>query len=192
MQAAWLFFLPFIFLGGEGHRTSTWLTLLAQRRTSVWSTLARHLFNISTYYSTRALSRTFMPTSHPSFNAGISRSKEGRISCVKLKEWPERRVAACRLSLPVLTSCTVLLLVRCNRKIKQVLRSSTAFYSWCRDVVQERDVDEPPGSVRSEFADLAIHHPIPSKRRHYNPHTLDNTMDFRSISHKHSDTILEP
>ncbi len=54
------------------------------------------------------------------------------------------------------------------------------------------DDDEPPGSVRSEFADLAIHHPIPSKRRHYNPHTLDNTTDFRSISHKHSDTILEP
>ncbi len=24
-------------------------------------------------------------------------------------------------------------------------------------------VDEPPGSVHSEFADLAIHHPIPSK-----------------------------
>ncbi len=52
--------------------------------------------------------------------------------------------------------------------------------------------DEPPGSVRSEFADLAIHHPISSKRRHYNPHTLDNTTDFRSIGHKHSDTILKP
>ncbi len=51
--------------------------------------------------------------------------------------------------------------------------------------------DEPPGSVRSEFADLSIYHPISSKRHHYNPHTLDNTMDFRSIGHKHSDTILE-
>ena len=39
--------------------------------------------------------------------------------------------------------------------------------------------DEPPGSVRSEFADLAIHHPIPSKRRHYNPHTLNNTANTR-------------
>ncbi len=53
-------------------------------------------------------------------------------------------------------------------------------------------VDEPPGSVRSEFADLAIHHPIPSKRHHYNPHTLDNTTAFRSIGHKHSDTVLKP
>ncbi|PBK79635.1 hypothetical protein ARMGADRAFT_1092965 [Armillaria gallica] len=52
--------------------------------------------------------------------------------------------------------------------------------------------DEPPGSVRSEFVDLAIHHPISSKLCHYNPHTLDNTMDFRSIGHKHPDTILKP
>ncbi len=52
--------------------------------------------------------------------------------------------------------------------------------------------DEPPGSVRSEFVDLSIYHPIPSKRHHYNPHTLDNTTDFRSISHKHSDTVLKP
>ncbi len=58
--------------------------------------------------------------------------------------------------------------------------------------MSSQGADEPPGSVRSEFADLAIHHPIPSKRHHYNPHTLDNTTDFRSISHKHSDTILEP
>ncbi|PBK94290.1 hypothetical protein ARMGADRAFT_1078985 [Armillaria gallica] len=53
-------------------------------------------------------------------------------------------------------------------------------------------VDEPPGSVCSEFADLAIHHPISSKLRHYNPHTLDNTTDFRSIGHRHPDTILKP
>ncbi len=51
--------------------------------------------------------------------------------------------------------------------------------------------DEPPGSVRSEFADLSIYHPIPSKRHHYNPHTLNNTTDFRSIGHKHSDTVLK-
>ncbi len=51
--------------------------------------------------------------------------------------------------------------------------------------------DEPPGSVRSEFTDLSIYYPIPSKWHHYNPHTLDNTTDFHSISHKHSDTILE-
>ncbi|PBK88425.1 hypothetical protein ARMGADRAFT_1034086 [Armillaria gallica] len=40
-------------------------------------------------------------------------------------------------------------------------------------------VDEPPGSVHSEFADLAIHHPIPLKLRHCNPHTLHNTANSR-------------
>ncbi|PBK87602.1 hypothetical protein ARMGADRAFT_1085273 [Armillaria gallica] len=34
-------------------------------------------------------------------------------------------------------------------------------------------VDEPPGS------------------HHYTPHTLDNTTDFRSIGHKHRDTVLK-
>ncbi|KAK0222650.1 hypothetical protein EDD85DRAFT_959890 [Armillaria nabsnona] len=42
-----------------------------------------------------------------------------------------------------------------------------------------KPVDEPPGSVRSEFADLSIHHPISSKQRHYNPHTLHNTANTR-------------
>ncbi len=54
------------------------------------------------------------------------------------------------------------------------------------------NIDEPPGSVHSEFTDLPIHHTISSKRCHYNPHTLDNTTDFRSIGHKHSDTVLKP
>ncbi|PBK92354.1 hypothetical protein ARMGADRAFT_1081147 [Armillaria gallica] len=57
--------------------------------------------------------------------------------------------------------------------------------------IHQAHVDEPPGSVRSEFADLPIHHPISSKRHHYTPHTLDNTTDFRSISHTHSDTVLK-
>ncbi len=52
--------------------------------------------------------------------------------------------------------------------------------------------DESPGSVCSEVMDLPIHHTISSKQHHYNPHTLDNTMDFSSISHKHSDTVLKP
>ncbi len=39
---------------------------------------------------------------------------------------------------------------------------------------------------------LPIHHTISSKRYHYNPHTLDNTTDFRSIGQKHSDTVLKP
>ncbi len=52
--------------------------------------------------------------------------------------------------------------------------------------------DEPPGSVCSEFTDLSIYHPIPLKQHHYNPHTLDNTAAFRSIGHKHSDTVLKP
>ncbi len=40
-------------------------------------------------------------------------------------------------------------------------------------------VDEPPCSVCSEFVDLPIHHPISSKRHHYNPHTLHNTASTR-------------
>ncbi len=52
--------------------------------------------------------------------------------------------------------------------------------------------DEPPGSVRSEFMNLPIHHTKSSKQCHYNSHTLDNTTAFRSIGHKHSDTVLNP
>ncbi len=82
-----------------------------------------------------------------------------------------------------------------GRCVRRDVEQSVKFLHELRDELRasvgDHD-DEPPGSVRSEFADLAIHHPIPSKRRHYNPHTLNNTTDFRSISHKHSDTILEP
>ncbi|PBK66588.1 hypothetical protein ARMSODRAFT_977490 [Armillaria solidipes] len=39
--------------------------------------------------------------------------------------------------------------------------------------------DEPPGSVRSEFADLSIHHPISSKQLHFNPHILYITSSSR-------------
>ncbi len=38
-------------------------------------------------------------------------------------------------------------------------------------------IDEPPGSVCSEFVNLSIHHPIPSKQLHYNPHILHNTAN---------------
>ncbi len=42
--------------------------------------------------------------------------------------------------------------------------------------------DEPPGFVHSEFTDLSIHHPIPSKRLHYNSHVL----------HKHCQLSIIP